>query len=33
MILKNLDATFKSIFKVPDLRIGLLIYNEEETSL
>jgi hypothetical protein len=29
-IYKNLDATFKSIFKVPDLRIGLLVYNEEE---
>lgn len=27
---KNSDAIFKSIFKVPDLRIGLLIYNEEE---
>jgi hypothetical protein len=27
---KNSDVIFKSIFKVPDLRIGLLIYNEEE---
>jgi hypothetical protein len=27
---KNSDAIFKSIFKVPDLRIGLLMYNEEE---
>ncbi|SEA45685.1 GAF domain-containing protein [Flavobacterium gillisiae] len=27
---KNSDAIFKSIFKVPDLRIGLVIYNEEE---
>lgn len=27
---KNSDAIFKSLFKVPDLRIGLLMYNEEE---
>lgn len=27
---KNSHTIFKSIFKVPDLRMGLLIYNEEE---
>jgi hypothetical protein len=30
---KNSDAIFRSIFKVPDLRIGLVIYNEEEGKI
>jgi hypothetical protein len=30
---KNSDAIFKSIFKVADLRIGLVIYNEEEGKI